>query len=115
RLLLADDHAIVRRGLKEVLRDGFPGAVFGEAGNVAETLEQVSKNKWDIVILDITMPGRSGLEALADLRRERPKMPVLMLSTHREDQYAVRSLKAGAAGYITKDKAPEQLVVAVRT
>ena len=113
RLLIVDDHAVVRRGLKDILRDGFPQATFAEARDAAEMMDQLWKHPWDAVILDITMPGRSGLDALKDVKHDCPKTPVLVLSMHNEDQYAVRALKAGAAGYVTKDKAPEELVTAV--
>jgi DNA-binding NarL/FixJ family response regulator len=113
RVLIADDHAVVRRGVKDILREGFPRAVFGEAQDAAQTLDLVRKEKWDLLILDITMPGRGGLDVLIELRRLRVKLPVLVLSMHHEKQYAVRVLKSGAAGYVTKDKAPEQLVIAV--
>ena len=89
-------------------------AVFGEACNAQEVLKNVREQNWDIVILDITMPDRSGLDVLKELKRERPKLPVLFLSIHPEDQYAVRVLKAGAAGYMTKESAPEELVKAIR-
>jgi two-component system invasion response regulator UvrY len=87
--------------------------VFGEAGNAQEALQQVWKQPWDIVILDVTMPGRGGLEVLKEIKRSRPELPVLMLSMHPEDQFAMRLLKAGAAGYLTKESAPEQLIGAV--
>jgi len=114
RVLIADDHAVVRRGVREVLRESFPTAVFGEAADAAQALELARQEPWDIVLLDIAMPGRSGLEALADLTEIRNgKMRILVLSMHHEHHYAVRVLKNGAAGYVTKDKAPEQLVSAV--
>jgi two-component system invasion response regulator UvrY len=114
RILIADDHAVVRQGLKQILADAFKRASFGEAANSPETLERVRKEHWDIVILDLTMPGHSGLEVLKEIKRAHPKLPVLMLSMHPEDQFAVRLLKAGAAGYMTKESAPEALVGAVR-
>jgi len=113
QVLIVDDHLVVRRGLKDILSKGFPHASFAEAQNVAEALELVWGNPLDATIMDITMPGRSGLEALSDIKRAQPKMPVLVLSMHDEDQYAVRALKAGAAGYVTKDKAPEELITAL--
>ena len=113
RILIADDHAVVRHGLKQILADAFKRAVFGEAANSQEALERVWKEPWDVVILDLTMPGRSGLEVLKEIKRERPKLPVLILSMHPEDQFAVRLLKAGASGYMTKESAPEELVGAV--
>jgi two-component system, NarL family, invasion response regulator UvrY len=114
RVLIADDHAVVRRGLKETIREAFANVAFGEAQTAAETLECVRNRAWDIVILDISMPGKSGLDILAELKRLRPKMPVLFLSVHSEDQYAKRSLKAGAAGYLTKESVPDELKTAVR-
>ncbi|MEW6305520.1 MAG: response regulator transcription factor [Verrucomicrobiota bacterium] len=114
RILITDDHAVVRQGLKQILADEFKTAVFGEAGNAQEALGLVWKEEWDIVILDITMPGRSGPEVLQDIKKARPKLPVLVLSMHPEDQFAVRVLKSGAAGYMTKESAPEELVGAVK-
>lgn len=113
RILIADDHAVVRHGLKQILASAFKRAVFGEAANSQEALERVWKEPWDVVILDLTMPGRSGLEVLKEIKRARPKLPVLILSMHPEDQFAVRLLKAGASGYMTKESAPEELVGAV--
>jgi DNA-binding NarL/FixJ family response regulator len=114
RILIADDHAILRRGLIEILTREFKDAVCGEAENAEQTLAQVQRHAWDVVILDVTMPGRSGVDILADLRRLRPNLPVLVLSMHSEDQYGKRVLKAGAAGYMNKDSAPEELIKAVR-
>jgi two-component system invasion response regulator UvrY len=114
RVLIVDDHAILRRGLIEILRREFKDAVCGEAGNAEQVLAQVQGHGWDLVILDIGMPGRSGVDVLADLKRLRPKLPVLVLSWHLEDQYAKRVLKAGASGYLNKDSAPEELIKAVR-
>ncbi len=113
RILIADDHAVVRRGLKQILVEAFKRSVFGEAANSQEALECVWKEPWDVVILDLTMPGRSGLEVLREIKRARPKLPVLILSMHPEDQFAVRLLKAGASGYMTKESAPSELVGAV--
>jgi DNA-binding NarL/FixJ family response regulator len=114
RILLADDHAVVRQGLKLILADYFKKAVFGEAHNAQEALNRVVRESWDVLILDITMPGRSGLEILRDIKRLRPKLPVLVLSMHPEDQFAVRMLKTGAAGYLTKESAGEELVGAIQ-
>lgn len=115
RFLIADDHAVVRRGLREILEEEIPGAEFGEAADTREALEQIRKHDWDVVVLDITMPGGSGLDVLRDSKGIRPNLAVLVLSMHPEDQYAVRALKAGAAGYLTKESAPEELVTAIRT
>jgi len=114
RILIADDHAVVRQGLKQILAPAFKRASFGEAANSQQALERVWKEAWDIVILDLTMPGRSGLEVLKEIKRAHPKLPVLILSMHPEDQFAVRLLKAGASGYMTKESAPEELVGAVK-
>ncbi len=112
-VLIADDHAILRRGLKEILEDDLQDAIYGEAGNAQQVLAEVQRYEWDLVILDITMPGRSGLDLLHDLKQLRPNLPVLVLSMHPEDQYAKRVLKAGAAGYMNKETAPKELVKAV--
>lgn len=114
RVLIADDHAVVRRGLKQILLDEYGALEVGEAGDAHETLRLAREEPWDIVVLDISMPGRSGLEVLKELKQTRPRLPVLILTTHPEEQYAVRVLKAGAAGYMTKESAPEHLVEAVR-
>ncbi len=114
RLLIADDHAILRRGLKEILVDELKDAIFAEAGNAQQVLTDVRKQVWDLVILDITMPGRSGLDLLRDLKQLQPELPVLVLSMHPEDQYAKRVLRSGAAGYMNKETAPKELVTAIR-
>jgi two-component system invasion response regulator UvrY len=100
--------------LKLILADHFKKAVFGEARNATEALARVWKEKWDVVLLDITMPGRSGLEVLKEIKRSRPRLPVLILSMHPEDQFAVRLFKAGAAGYLTKESAGDELVGAIK-
>lgn len=114
RVLIADDHAIVRQGLKLVLADEFGDLVCGEACDSKEVLAQAARQPWDVVLLDITMPGQSGLEVLKQLKIDHPDIPVLVLSMHPEDQYAVRVLKAGAAGYLTKNTASETVAAAVR-
>lgn len=114
RILITEDHAVVRQGLKLILADHFKKAVFGEARNATEALELVWKEKWDVVVLDITLPGRSGLEVLKEIKRSRPRLPVLILSMHPEDQFAVRLLKSGAAGYLTKESAGEELAGAIK-
>src|SRR5579862_6345977 len=114
RVLITDDHALIRRGLKQVLHEGL-GAVFvGEAQNAGEALDQIMKQPWDVVVMDITMPGRSGLDILRDIKLAKPALPVLILSMHPEDQFAVRVLKSGAAGFIPKESAPEELIKAIR-
>jgi two-component system invasion response regulator UvrY len=114
RVLIADDHAVVRQGLKQILGDTPEMLVAGEATNGQEVLDKVRAETWDVVVLDISMPDRSGLDILKQLRSERPKLPVLVLSMYSEDQFAVRVLKAGASGYLTKDSAPDELVKAIR-
>jgi len=114
RVLIADDHAVVRQGLKQILGDTPEMLVAGEAINGQEVLDKVRAEAWDVVILDISLPDRSGLDILKQLRSERPKLPVLVLSMYSEDQFAVRVLKAGASGYLTKESAPDELVKAIR-
>ena len=114
RILIADDHPIFRAGLKETLAKDPSVESIGEADDGHKTLELARKKRWDAVVLDIQMPGRDGLEVLQELRREQPTLPVLILSAHPEDQLALRLLKAGAAGYLTKEKAPEVLLTAIR-
>ena len=114
KILIADDHAIVREGLKQILAETDDMMVAGEATNGREVLEQVRKEDWDLVLLDLAMPGKDGLETLKELKLEKPKLPVLVLSIYPEEQYAVRLLKAGAAGYLTKESAPEELIAAIR-
>jgi two-component system, NarL family, invasion response regulator UvrY len=114
KILLTDDHAVVRHGLKQILADEFKKATFGEARNAQEALNKVWKENWDVVVLDITMPGRSGLEVLREIKKSKPKLPVLVLSMHPEGQFAVRVLKRGASGYMTKESAPEELVGAIK-
>lgn len=113
RVLLADDHAILRGGLKEMLARQLEGAVFGEASNGDQALALAQNEQWDIVILDITMPGRSGLNVLDDLRQVKPDLPVLILSMHSEDQFARRVLKAGANGFVSKTAEPGEFIQAV--
>ena len=113
-ILVADDHAVVRQGVKQILADVKDMAVKDEAQNGSETLKKVTENEYDVVLLDISMPGRSGLEVLEDIKAQRPKQAVLILSKHPEEQYAVRALRAGAAGYLTKASAPQELIGAIR-
>ena len=114
RVLISDDHAILRRGLKEILMRELQDVVCGEAENAQQVLDQVQHEHWDLVILDVTMPGPSGVDVLRDLKRLQPRLPVLVLSMHPEDQYGKRVLKAGASGYMNKDVAPEELIKAIR-
>jgi DNA-binding NarL/FixJ family response regulator len=114
RILIADDHAVVRRGLKEILADALPGVEFSEAGNGDEVLSQLAKTAIGLLVLDISMPGRSGVDVLRDVKHAYPRMPVIILSCQPEEQYAVRCLKAGAAAYINKESAPEELALATK-
>jgi two-component system, NarL family, invasion response regulator UvrY len=112
RVLLVDDHPVVRKGMKAILLEGLPGAVVTEASGGDDALSLLS-NPFDTVVLDLTMPGRSGMDLLAEIKQRFPKLPVLVMSLHAEEQFAMRALKAGASGYLTKAAAPEQLVAAV--
>ena len=114
QLLLVDDHVILRQGLKQILSDEFDDAVFGEADNAVQAIALLRSQVWDVLILDINLPGRNGFEVLAAVQRDCPLLPVLVLSSTPEDQLGLRALRAGAAGYLNKQTAPEQLVVAVR-
>ncbi|HWY07408.1 MAG TPA: response regulator transcription factor [Candidatus Acidoferrales bacterium] len=114
RILIADDHAVFRRGLRETLAEAFSRVTYGEAKTAEETVDCVRRQDWDVVILDISMPGKSGLDILDDVKRLRPRTPVLLLTMHPEQQYARRALKAGAAGYLTKDSVPDELKVAIK-
>ena len=114
RILLADDHALFRQGLERVLKEGFPGSSCGHAGDTVEALRLAREEAWDLAIVDISFGGRSGLDLLKEIKQARPKLPVLILSMHSERQFAVRALKAGAAGYVTKKVASEELLSAVK-
>lgn len=114
KILIVDDHPIVRRGLKQIVAEEFDMIVAGEAQNAKEAFELIHKQKWDVVVLDITMPDINGLEVLKQFKKERPELPVLVLSIHSEEQYAVRVLKSGGAGFMNKEAAPEELVKAIR-
>jgi two-component system invasion response regulator UvrY len=113
-ILITDDHAVVRRGLREILADSFSDATFSEAGNADEALRVLARQAASLLILDINMPGRSGLDLLKDVKSLYPRLPVIVLSVQPEDQYALRCLRAGAAAYINKDSAPEELAQAAR-
>jgi len=114
KILIADDHPMIREGLKKTLRDEIDFKVVGEAKNGREVLSFVAENELSIVLMDLSMPELSGLEVLKELRRHRPKLPVLILSMHPEDRFGVRALRAGASGYLTKESAPLELVNAIR-
>jgi len=113
-ILITDDHAVVRRGLREILADSLEGSTFSEAGTADEALRLLARHPIRILVLDINMPGRSGLDLLKDVKRMHPRLPVIVLSVQSEDQYAVRCLRAGASAYINKDSAPEELAHAAR-
>ena len=114
RVFIADDHAIVREGLKQILAEQGDIVVAGEAENGLDAIKLFRKSRCHVMLLDISMPDRNGIDVLKQIKQERPDLAVLMLSMHREDQYAVRALKAGAAGYLTKQSAPRELVTAIR-
>jgi DNA-binding NarL/FixJ family response regulator len=114
KLLVADDHTIVRKGIEQIIEETSDIRVADQACNGQEVLEKVSKNDYDLVLLDIFMPGRDGLEILKELKSRKPKLGVLMLSMYPEEQYAVRALKSGASGYLTKESAPDELIAAIR-
>jgi two-component system invasion response regulator UvrY len=113
-ILIADDHSIVREGLKQIVAESPEMAVRGEAVNGRQVLKLVHKADYDLILLDIAMPGRGGIDTLKELKIEKPEIPVLILSMYPEDQYAVRAIKAGAAGYLTKESAPEELIGAIK-
>ena len=114
RILIADDHSVVRKGLRQILLEGFPNAHIEEVPDAEEMIKKIIQGEWSVVISDLSMPGRSGLEALGQIKQINPKLPVLILSIHPEEQYALRVLKAGASGYLSKDMAPDELVNAVQ-
>ena len=114
KILIADDHAIVRQGLKQIFEENPDMVVADEASNGQEVLNKVWKNDYDVVLLDISMPGRSGLDILKQLKSQKPGITVLILTMHPEEQYAVRALRAGASGYLTKESLPDELITAVR-
>jgi len=115
KILIADDHAIVRRGLKEILLDEYPSAIIDEARDAEELLKKVFQDKWDLVISDLNMPGRSGLDALKQIKQAFPKVPVLIMSVYSEDQYAVRAFRAGASGYFNKNCIHEEVFKAIES
>jgi DNA-binding NarL/FixJ family response regulator len=113
KILIADDHSVVRKGIIKSLTSNFPNALIGEASNANEVLNFVKNEKWDLIILDISMPGRSGLEVLKDIKTSYPKTPVIIFSMYPEDQFAVRSIKAGASAYLSKDISSKELEKAI--
>jgi two-component system invasion response regulator UvrY len=114
KVLIADDHAVVRRGLRQILMETSDILVGGEAATAAEARQLVGQHRWDVVVLDVNMPGGNGIELLGELRRQHSGLRVLVLTMYPEDQYAVRAIRAGAAGFLTKESAPEKLIEAVR-
>jgi len=114
KIIIADDHAVVRKGLKQILIEMSGVKAVEEVDNGATLIERITNENFDFVVLDISMPGQSGLQALKEIKDRKPKLPVLILSIHPEEQYALRALKGGASGYITKDSAPEELVKAIQ-
>lgn len=115
KFLIADDHALVRRGLRDLLAQEYPQCEFVEAGNVPEAIEHIRRHRPDLVLLDISMPGGSGLDVLVEAAAIRPDLPILVVSMHSEDLYGPRAVKAGAAGYLIKDAVPEKLIAAAET
>lgn len=113
-ILVADDHSIVREGLKQIVTQSPEMAVIGEAANGQQVLELIHKTDYDLILLDISMPGRGGIDTLKQLKILKPQIPVLILSMYPEDQYAIRAIKAGASGYLTKESAPEELIGAIK-
>src|SRR5687767_1679097 len=115
RVLIADDHAIVRRGLRQLLLEEYPSARIEEVGDAESLISKALQDEWDVVICDLSMPGRSGLDAVRQIKQTSPSLPVLIMSMHSEDQYALRVLKAGASGYLSKDSIHDDLILAVKT
>lgn len=115
RILIADDHAIVRRGLKQLILEEYPSAEIGESGDAESLVKQALFQPWEVVICDLNMPGRSGLDALRQIKQAVPRLPVLIMSMYPEDQYALRVLKAGASGYLSKDSIHDELIHAIQT
>ncbi len=113
-ILIADDHAVVREGLKQILAELEDSVSLAEASHGQEVLEKINQSRFDIILLDISMPGMNGLEILKQIKNEKPEISVLILSMYPEEQYAVRALKAGASGYLTKDSAPQKLIQAIQ-
>ncbi len=114
KILIVDDHAIVRRGLMQILKEGFPNSIIEEAVDAESMIKELLKKDFDVIISDLSMPGRSGLDTIPQIKKINPNIPVLIMSIHSEDQYAIRVLKAGAAGFLNKNLVPEELVIAVK-
>ena len=114
RILLADDHAVVRQGIKQIISQAYPQAEFGEACSLHELRDLINDEQWDLVIMDLAFPDGNGLEILKQLKSDHPKLPVMILSMYPEDQYAIRTIRAGASGYLSKESASEELVQAIQ-
>lgn len=114
RILLADDHVLVRKGIAKILEESFPDASFGEASDAAQTIDLLNKGEWNIILLDMSMPGRSGLDLIGDIKQLAPELPILVLSMYPAEQLAIRAIKAGASGYLTKDSVVNELDIAIR-
>ncbi len=114
KVLIVDDHAVVRRGLQQIIAEESDHWESGEAGNATQAMHLIRQKTWDAIVLDLTMPDKNGLELLSDIKRDFPALPCLMLSMHPEDQFALRALKLGASGYLTKETAPDELLIALR-
>jgi len=114
RIIIADDHSIVRKGIRQILLEEFTDATIHEVSDAESLIQMILETECDIIISDISMPGRNGIEALSQIKQINPKLPILIMSIHSEDHYAIRALKAGAAGYLSKDLAPEELIIAVK-
>jgi DNA-binding NarL/FixJ family response regulator len=114
KVLIADDHAVVRRGLRQILAENADILVGGEASTVPEVRQKIGAERWDVVVLDVSMPGGSGLDLIGEIRRSSPTAKILVLTVYSEDQYALRAIRSGAAGFLTKECAPENLIEAVR-
>ena len=114
RVLIADDHPVVRLGLRQILAESADSELGAEVGSAEEVRDAVRERRWDVVVLDISLPGGNGIELIAEIRRERPETRVLILTVHSEEQYAVRAIRAGAAGFLNKESAPEKLTEAIR-
>jgi DNA-binding NarL/FixJ family response regulator len=114
RIIIADDHSIVRKGIRQILLEEFTDAIIHEVSDAESLIQMILETECDIIISDISMPGRNGIEALSQIKQINPKLPILIMSIHSEDHYAIRALKAGAAGYLSKDLAPEELIIAVK-
>lgn len=113
QVLLVDDHVLVRKGLKQIIEESETTIVSGEAGNAAEALHKINTHHYDMVLMDISLPGRNGIDAVKSIKKTKPELPILMLSMYPEEQYAIRALQAGASGYLTKDSAPDKLMHAI--